>query len=159
MAKIMTTPDMRAILAANYPLVVSMARRMCRWAALDVANDAAITALRSDKYDPSRPFANWIYWHVRSAAIKHMRAKYRAEEQEVEFQPEFDRAAEPTQEMHSEIAGLCRRAGGLPAGQRAALLGLLGDMTTTEIANENGVSRQSVDQSVRRFRLALNLAA
>jgi len=129
--------------------------------ARDLAQDALLKATRAlDRYDPSRPFAPWIYRIARNTALNHIeRRRIRSK-----TPPAMDRA-EPTPDVlvarREEVLRVRRALDQLgPEDRRVLEMKLVRNLDNREIARRLGIGRGALRtracRALARLRAALD---
>lgn len=138
-------------------LVAFLARRLVSPAdAEDVAQETFLRAYdRLDRYDPSRPFATWLFAIGKNVAANHALARSRRDTHEAAAAPPA-KAAAPAVAAHADEVGaagdLWQRAAKVlpPDTYRMLWLRYVRDLSVREIAAE--MNRSSVAIKVMLFR-------
>lgn len=131
-----------------------------RDAAADCAQEAFIRAYRAlHQYDPTRPFAPWLYRIATNASINYAQ-RWHAHEDPTDELPEPPPSAESSPEAiavaREELATVLDAMNALPPRYRAALtLRHLHELSYREVADALGIPLGTVKTHLFRARAAL----
>lgn len=125
----------------------------------DITQDAFTEAWRSWEKCTGNVFS-WLIGIARNVILHAIRDMNRIKRGEgvshVEYNAEMDyRSVNPSQEHALQLMDMKARISRLQNDQRIAINGIMLGMTPTEIAKKRNVTRQAVDQSLKKARASL----
>ncbi len=122
----------------------------------DLAQEVAAQLWRAfPDYEPSRPFATWLYRIALNVGISHLRSRTARERRTVPLDPELHETADPlAREPDADEAShlLAAFTSQLDALHRALLLLYLDERSYREIADILGISETNVSTKINRLK-------
>ena len=109
------------------------------------------------RYDPTRPFATWMYRVALNVAISQVRGETRRRRHHVAYEPDLHDAEAPAGDVEGdELLALLQRAmQSLDPMHRALLMLHLDDCSHREIADVLGISESNVGTKLSRLKARL----
>jgi len=129
-------------------------------AAKDCAQEAFIRAYRAlHRYDPSRPFAPWLFRIATNTSLNHLR-RWHAKGEPIDEPPDVpgepEEGPEATAVRRDEVAEVVAAMAELPPAYRAALtLRHMQQLSYQEVADTLGLPLGTVKTHLHRARAAL----